>query len=69
MVVSNLGEGLKMRGQRDAKMKNKTICITPTVRLLACLRCSLPIVGVPTHPRRGDGLVFVCCSLVLLMSI
>ncbi len=58
-----------MRGQRDAKMKNKIICITPTARLLACLRHGLPIVGVPMHPCRGDGLVFVCCSLVVLMLI
>ncbi len=58
-----------MRGQRNAKMKKKIICITPMVRLLARLCCGIPIMGVPMHPLRGDGLVFVCCSSVVLKSI
>ncbi len=35
---------------------------TPTAWLLAHLRQGVPIVGVPAHPRGGDGIVSDCCS-------
>jgi hypothetical protein len=63
MVVEALGVGLTlMEEQRSAMMKNEIICSTLMVQSLACLHHSILIVGVPVHPRRGDGDVFFCCS-------
>jgi hypothetical protein len=70
MVVEVPGVGLTlMEEQRSAMMKNEITCSTPTARSLACLRRGIPIVGVPVHPCRGDGVVFFCCSLGVLMVI
>jgi hypothetical protein len=58
-----------MEEQRSAMMKNEIIYNTPMARSLGCLRCGIPIVGVPVHLRRGDGVVFFCCSSGVLMVI
>ncbi len=41
---------------------------TPTAWSLARLHRGIPIVGVLAQPRRGDGVVFDCCSLGGLMG-
>ncbi len=70
MAVEGLRVGLILIEEpRSAMMNNAIFCIALTVRLLACLRRGIPIVGEPVHPRGGDGVVFFCCSLGVLMVI
>jgi hypothetical protein len=67
MVEDSQGVGLTlMREQRSTIMRNETISILPTARLLPCLRHGLPIVGLPAHPRSVDRVVVVCCCSVVL---
>jgi hypothetical protein len=70
MVVEGMGVGLILIEERRSVMMNNAIfCNAPMARLLACLRHCIPIVGEPVHPRGGDGVVFFCCSLAVLMVI
>ncbi len=50
MVVECLGVGLILIEEPRGAMMNKAIfCNAPTARLLACLRCSISIVGELVH--------------------
>ncbi len=70
MVIEGMGEGLILLEEpRSAMMNNAIFCNAPTARLMACLRHGILIVGEPVHPRGGDGVVFFCCSLGVLMVI
>jgi hypothetical protein len=70
MVALSCGVELTLMSvQRSPMIIDELIKNTQTVWPLACLCRSIPIVGVPVHPRRGDGIVFDCCSSGVLMGL
>ena len=70
IVMAMVGEhrwmGLSLMIGRS-RLENKDELIHPNRAAwpLACLRRGFPIVGVPVHPRGGNGVVGVCCSLLM----
>ncbi len=70
VVMAMVGEhrwmGLSLMIGRS-RLENKDELIHPDRAAwpLACLRRGFPIVGVPVHPLWGNGVVGVCCSLLM----
>jgi hypothetical protein len=70
MVALSHGVELTLMSvQRSLMIIDELIDNTPTAWPLVCLRCCVSIVGVLTHPCRGDGIVFDCCSSGGLMGV
>jgi hypothetical protein len=70
MVALSRGVELTLMSvQRSPMIIDELIDNTPMAWPLAHLRHSIPIVGVPRHPHRGDGIVFDCCSSGGLMGV